>query len=396
MTTVALIPARGGSKGIPRKNLQPLAGRPLVVHSIEHARACAGIDRVFVSTDDDEIAEVARRAGAEIVRRPAELAGDTASTESAVEHALGEWRASGLVPDRIVLLQATSPFRSEGQLDRALVRFAELGCDSLLSVVSFHGFVWRTNADGTAVPQTYDPVARPRRQDIRDVVRETGSFYVFTRALFERTGARLGGRMAAFEVPAADALDIDEPVDLAAARTEAARRGLFADASLADAEWLVLDVDGTLTDGAMYYAESGDELKRFDTRDGAGIARFKLGGGRVALITGERSVAVVRRAEKLGIDHTVLGCTDKRAALDDLCRRFRTTPDRVVAMGDDLPDLGWAGHARVFAAPADARPEVRAAADLVTTAAGGHGAVRELTDRIAAARAAKRPTAKVA
>jgi len=202
--------------------------------------------------------------------------------------------------------------------------------------------------------------------------------------------------MAAFEVPAADALDIDEPVDLAAARTEAARRGLFADASLADAEWLVLDVDGTLTDGAMYYAESGDELKRFDTRDGAGIARFKLGGGRVALITGERSVAVVRRAEKLGIDHTVLGCTDKRAALDDLCRRFRTTPDRVVAMGDDLPDLGWAGHARVFAAPADARPEVRAAADLVTTAAGGHGAVRELTDRIAAARAAKRPTAKVA
>lgn len=396
MTTVALIPARGGSKGIPRKNLQPIAGRPLVVHSIDHARACAGIDRVFVSTDDDEIADVARRAGAEIVRRPPELAGDTASTESAIEHALGAWKASGLVPDRIVLLQATSPFREEGQLARALVRFDALGCDSMLSVVTFHGFVWRTRPDGTAVPQTYDPVARPRRQDIHDVVRETGSFYVFTRALFEATGARLGGRMAAFEVPSADALDIDEPVDLADARIEAVRRGLFADAALADAEWLVLDVDGTLTDGAMYYADSGDELKRFDTRDGAGISRFKLAGGRVALITGERSTCVVRRAEKLGIDHTVLGCTDKRAALDDLCRRFRTTPDRIVAMGDDLPDLGWAGHARVFAAPADARPEVRAAADIVTNAPGGHGAVRELTDRMLAAKAAAKGKKKAA
>ncbi|HET6582799.1 MAG TPA: NTP transferase domain-containing protein, partial [Nannocystaceae bacterium] len=333
MTTVALIPARGGSKGIPRKNLQPLAGRPLVVHSIAQARACAGIDRVFVSTDDDEIADVAARAGAEIVRRPPELAGDTASTESAIEHALAAWRADGLEPTRIVLLQATSPFRTGDQLARALARFDAVGCDSMLSVVSFHGFVWRTQPDGTATPQTYDPVARPRRQDIHDVVRETGSFYVFTRALFERTGARLGGRISAFEVPAEDALDIDEPADLALARAEAARRGLCDDSVLEHAEWLVLDVDGTLTDGAMYYGEGGDELKRFDTRDGAGIARFKATGGRVALVTGERSSAVVRRAEKLGLDHVVLGCTNKRAALEDLCRRFRTTPDRVVAMG---------------------------------------------------------------
>jgi YrbI family 3-deoxy-D-manno-octulosonate 8-phosphate phosphatase len=135
------------------------------------------------------------------------------------------------------------------------------------------------------------------------------------------------------------------------------------------------------------------EIKRFDTRDGAGIGRWKAAGGRVAFITGERSRAVVQRAEKLGVDHVVLGCLDKRAALDDLCRRFRTTPDRVVAIGDDLPDLGWAGHARVFMAPADARPEVRAAADLVTSACGGHGAVREVTDRLLAARKGMRRAA---
>jgi len=386
MTTVALIPARGGSKGIPRKNLQLLAGRPLVVHSIEHAKTCARIDRVFVSTDDDEIARVSVAAGAELVRRPAALASDTASTESAIVHALSQWRAQGLVPTRIVLLQATSPFRSDGQLDRALVRFETLGCDSMLSVAPFHGFLWRTASDGTAAPMTYDPAARPRRQDMQDIARETGSFYVFTRVLFERTGARLGGRMAAFEVPPEDALDIDDPEDLALARAEAARRGLAIGDGLGDVEWLVLDVDGTLTDGAMYYGEDGAEHKRFDTRDGAGLGRWRAAGGRIAFITGENSRAVVRRAEKLGVDHVVLGCTDKRAALEDLCRRFRTTPDRCVAMGDDLPDLGWAGRARVFAAPADARPEVRAAADLVTQAAGGHGAVRELVDRLLAAR----------
>ena len=163
MTTVALIPARGGSKGIPRKNLVPVGGRPLLVHSIAQARRAAGIDRVFVSTEDAEIAAVAREAGAEIVERPLALAGDTASTESAITHALGQWAAQGLVPDRVVLLQATSPFRADGQLDAALATFDRTGCDSLLSVVRFVGFVWRRGADGLSQPATYEPTRRPRR-----------------------------------------------------------------------------------------------------------------------------------------------------------------------------------------------------------------------------------------
>jgi N-acylneuraminate cytidylyltransferase len=383
MVTVAIIPARGGSKGIPRKNLAPIGGRPLVVHSIAHARKAAGIDRVFVSTDDDEIADVSHAAGAEIVRRPAELAGDTASTESAIEHALACWRAEGWQPDRIVLLQATSPFRGDGQLDRALAEFDRCGCDSMLSVVRFCGFVWRTDSEGLARPCSYDPGARPRRQEIHDTTLETGSFYVFTRALFEATGARLGGRIATFAVPEHDAIDIDEPADLERARDEARRRGQV---DLAGFDWLLLDVDGTLTDGAMYYGEGGDELKRFDTRDGAGIAGFHAAGGRVALFTGEPSLAAARRAEKLAIDHVVTGCKDKAAALVELCERFGIVPERIIAIGDDVNDLPLVGRVGMFVAPADARPEVRAAADWITTANGGHGAVRELADRLVAAR----------
>lgn len=387
MATVALIPARGGSKGIKRKNLVDVGGRPLLVWSIAQAKACPGIDAVYVSTDDAEIAAVARAAGAEIIDRPASLAGDTASTESAIVHALQVWRTSGVAVDRVVLLQATSPFRAPGQLAEALAQFDATGCDSMLSVVRFVGFVWRTAKDGTATPMTYDPVRRPRRQEIHDTVLETGSFYVFTRAVFERTGSRLGGRISAFEVPHADAIDIDEPADLERARAEAVRRyGTPDDRDLGRIEWLWLDVDGTLTDGAMYYGEAGEELKRFDTRDGAGIAAFRAAGGRVAFVTGEMSRAAARRAEKLGVDHVVLGCRDKGAALTELCRRFGVTSEVVLAVGDDLNDMPLIGRVRSFVAPADARPEVRAKASWVTMARGGHGAVREVTDRLVAAR----------
>jgi len=358
---------------------------PLVVHSIAQARACAGIDRVFVSTDDDEIAAVARGAGAEIIVRPAALAGDTASTESAIGHALGVWAMAGLLPARVVLLQATSPFRSEGQLDSALATFDRTGCDSLLSVVRFLGFVWTTGEGGLARPATYEPTRRPRRQEIHDTVLETGSFYVFTRAIFEQTGSRLGGRIATFEVPVADAHDIDEPADLVRARAESDRRGHVA-VELSAFDWLWLDVDGTMTDGAMYYGEGGEEFKRFDTRDGAGIAAFRAAGGRVAIVTGEASRAAGRRAEKLAADHVVLGCRDKAAAFDEFCRRHGATGRGVLAMGDDRNDLPLLGRVGMFVAPADARPEVRAAADWVTTAPGGHGAVREVTDRLVAAR----------
>ncbi len=385
MATFALIPARGGSKGIPRKNLQLVGGRPLVVHSIAHARACAAIDRVFVSTDDDEIARVSAAAGAEIIVRPPHLAGDTASTESAMQHAVDTWRTTGSPPDAIVLLQATSPFRSAGQLDGALAEFKRSGCDSLLSVARFHGFVWRTSATG-ARPFTYEPTARPRRQDIRDIVLETGSFYITRRELFERDGARLGGNIVTWEVPSNDALDIDEPSDLLRARAEARRRGMMGELPLGGIEWLVLDVDGTLTDGAMYYGESGDELKRFCTRDGHGIARFRANGGRVAFITGESSRAVARRAEKLAVDHVVLGCRDKAAAIVDLCRRFRVAPSAVVAMGDDINDLPMVGRVAAFAAPADAHPDVLAVADWIAERPGGDGAVRELLDLVEAAR----------
>lgn len=378
---IALIPARGGSKGIPGKNLQRVGGRPLIVRTIAQARSTAQIDCVYVSTDDPEIARVSRRAGAKVIERPETLASDTASTESSVRHALDVLAEQDDSPEVVVLLQCTSPFRHPGQLDRALARFARSSCDSMLSAVPFHGFVWTASEEHEGhEPVNYDPASRPRRQEIQDMYRETGSFYIFTRELFDRTGVRLGGKMEVFEVPSVDAIDIDHYEDLAAARMQVGRMG---DPDIDDApglKWLVLDVDGTLTDGAMFYGEDGSEYKRFDTRDGMGIRLWKESGGRVALITGENSQAAKRRAEKLRADHVVLGCQDKRTALAQLKEQYGLEDDEVVAMGDDLNDLPMVDGVRLFVAPATARPEVLERADLVTEAAGGHGAVRELVD----------------
>ncbi|MAE69033.1 MAG: acylneuraminate cytidylyltransferase [Gemmatimonadetes bacterium] len=211
----ALIPARGGSKGLPRKNLVPFLGEPLVVHSVRAALEARSVTDVVVSTDDDEIAEVARGHGASVLRRPGELASDTATTESAIDHFLRS--GEGPAPDLIVLLQPTSPLRPAGAIDEAVAKLVEGGFDTLLSLAPTHRFYW--TVEGERAEPRYDFMIRPRRQDLGlDEIAyvETGSIYVFTREHFERSGNRLGGRIGHVIHSEPYALEIDTPADLAA------------------------------------------------------------------------------------------------------------------------------------------------------------------------------------
>jgi len=220
MATVAFIPARGGSKGVPGKNIRPFLGRPLIVHSIEQAAAAACVDAVYVSTDDRAIADISRAAGALIIDRPAAIAGDTATSESAIAHGIDAIRKSGVTVDRVVFLQATSPLRPAGAIDAALDTFIHGGFDSLLSVSPTHRFFWRV--DGDTARAEYDYVNRPRRQDMKPSdVRyvENGSLYLFTRDHFERTGNRLGGRIGYVVFDEAFSLEIDSVTDFAVLET---------------------------------------------------------------------------------------------------------------------------------------------------------------------------------
>lgn len=140
---------------------------------------------------------------------------------------------------------------------------------------------------------------------------------------------------------------------------------------------LVLDVDGVLTDGGLFYGPQGEELKRFDVRDGLGIKLLQQAGVAVAIISGRSSDALERRAAELGITELHAGISDKAAVLIALQMRLGIVAAETAAMGDDLPDLALFAHAGLRLAPADAEPEILAAADHVTARPGGRGAVRD-------------------
>lgn len=214
MYIVALIPARGGSKGIPRKNIRPLAGRPLIVHTIEQAKRSSRVSETVVSTDDDEIAAISAAAGATVIRRPRDLSDDHASSESALIHAVEALAQQGRpVPDLIVFLQCTSPIRRPGDIDAAVATLISKEADSLLSVSPSHRFLW-TEARGEARALNYDFRKRPRRQDMAPQFVENGSIYVFrTRGLLD-TANRLSGKLALYVMDEEAAVDIDSMLDM--------------------------------------------------------------------------------------------------------------------------------------------------------------------------------------
>lgn len=213
MRVLAIIPARGGSKGLPGKNLRLLAGKPLIAWTIEHALGTPEVTDTVVSTDCPEIAEVAVAAGAEVpFMRPAELATDTAPTEPAMLHALKLLEEARPTYDVIALLQPTSPLRHPQMTSRALAQMRAEGADSLLAVTESHAFFWQQQP----VRASYDVANRPRRQDIAPAdrrYRETGSLYLSVRNLLVQQGNRLGGNITLFETSEEESFEVDSLAD---------------------------------------------------------------------------------------------------------------------------------------------------------------------------------------
>lgn len=214
----AIIPARGGSKAIPRKNLAPFCGHPLIAWTIAAARGCSAITAVYVSTDSPEIGEVALRYGARVIERPAETATDTAPSEAALLHAceyLGS-QPDGC-PELIIMLQATSPLRESSELDAALAAFMAQQFDSLFAAASPDDYLlWMEEPQGLR-SLNYDFRSRKRRQDADGHQRlwvETGSFYISRSSLLRDSRNRLGGRIGLHQVPLWKSFEVDTLEDL--------------------------------------------------------------------------------------------------------------------------------------------------------------------------------------
>jgi N-acylneuraminate cytidylyltransferase len=212
--TLAVVAARGGSKGIPHKNLLDLCGKPLIAWTVEQARAARGVDVVAVSSDSDQILAAAEAAGAVGVRRPGDISGDLASSESAWLHALDAIDERMGRFERIVALQATSPIREPGDLEQALDIFDGEHLDSLLSVCEVEDyFNWRIGASGPE-PINYDYRNRRMRQQIEKRYLENGSFYVLIPSLLREQNNRLGGKIGFHVMERHKMFQIDRPEDV--------------------------------------------------------------------------------------------------------------------------------------------------------------------------------------
>lgn len=188
---IALIPARGGSKGIPGKNLRPVAGVPLVVRSVRAALGARCLDGVWVSSDDPQIGQLAEQAGGGWLRRPGELAGDQASSETALLDALGQLAEVGPLPPLFVFLQCTSPFTTGSQIDAVVNALQDGEANMAFSVVPWHGFLWRQDLHGHGVGINHDAhQPRQRRQDLQPTYLETGAIYAIRTARFLQAGSR--------------------------------------------------------------------------------------------------------------------------------------------------------------------------------------------------------------
>jgi CMP-N-acetylneuraminic acid synthetase len=229
MRLLAIIPARGGSKGIPRKNIRPLCGRPLIAWSIDAALGSRAVDRTIVSTDDDEIAGISRGLGAEVRMRPAALAQDDTPTRAVLAHVVAELASDSYAPDAVLTLQPTSPLRIARHIDEAAALFAsDPTADSLVSCIEvphvFHPMsVMRRNADGYLEP--FLPAPQPhRRQDKEAVFARNGAAIYITRTP-RLSDYVFGGRLVAYPMDADSSVDIDTLDDLRAAERLLQARG---------------------------------------------------------------------------------------------------------------------------------------------------------------------------
>ncbi|MEV8528068.1 N-acylneuraminate cytidylyltransferase [Streptomyces sp. NPDC052000] len=373
---LAVIPARGGSKGVPGKNLAPVGGVPLVVRAVLACRSARHVTDVVVSTDDPAIAAAARSAGADAVSRPAALSGDTATSEAAVLHALDAHPDT----DVVLLVQCTSPFLTREDVEGVAAAVVEDGAETAVTVAPFHGFLWRESVEngvGDGQGMGHDKSFRPRRQDRPQDFLETGAAYAMDAEGFRRHRHRFFGRTALVRTDPARVLEIDEPHDLERARALAPLLDRLPTPTCDDIDAVVLDFDGTQTDDKVLIDSEGRELVAVHRGDGLGIAALRRAGLKLLILSTEQNPVVAARARKLKIP-VLHGIDRKDLALKQWCEDEGIDPQRVLYAGNDVNDLPCFALAGWPVAVGSAHDSVRAVARAVTRTPGGEGAVREI------------------
>ena len=213
MDILAIIPARGGSKGIPRKNLKLINRKPLLYYTINSSLSSKHVTRTIVSSDDVKILKKAQQFGAERIKRPKGLAKDSSKIEPVIFHTLNYLKKmEQYVPDIVVLLQSTSPLRTGKHIDAAIKLLLKKKFDSVLSVFSSHNFLWEQK--NHAKPVNYNPFRRPNRQNFEPQYIENGAIYITTLQAFQKSKCRISGKIGLYEMKKIESFEIDDYDDL--------------------------------------------------------------------------------------------------------------------------------------------------------------------------------------
>lgn len=374
---VAFIPVRGGSKSIPLKNIKIINGKPLVYWTVKAAQLCKDIDIVYVATDSDIIKDTVESftdcPKVKVIGRSPETASDTASTESAMIEFCNNYEF-----DNIVLIQATSPLLSYEDLDKGFEVFNMEDTDTVLSVVRQKRFNWKMDEKGLVAPTNYDVFHRPRRQEYDGYLVENGAFYISSREGVLKYNNRLWGNMRCVEMNEDTFFEIDEPSDWVIIEALMKKNGVKADDGKAAVKMVITDCDGCLTDGGMYYSENGDELKKFNTRDGMAFSILRSKGIVCGIVTGEDRELNRRRAAKMKLDFIRNGITDKLTVIKEIAAEYGISMEEIAYIGDDINDIDVLKAVGYSFCPADAAVAVKETADTVLSAKGGEGVIREV------------------
>ncbi len=396
---LAIIPARGGSKGIPRKNIRPFAGHPLIAYSIAAGIRAETVTRVIVSTDDERIAEVARQYYAETpFMRPAELAQDDTTDLPVFQHAL-QWLAENenYIPDVVVQLRPTSPIRPMGLVDEAVhILLSNPKADSVRGVIPAGQNpykMWRIDAytgqlrNLLEVPGIAEPYNAPR-QLLPPVYWQTGHVDAIRTATILEQGSMSGRFILPVMVDPRYTVDIDTPTDWQRAEWLVYNGGLEmvypgkVHRPLPERTALVVfDFDGVMTDNRVWVDANGHEFVAAYRSDSLGLKALIRAGIQVLVLSSETDKAVEARCKKIGVP-LIQGVQDKAARLKQYLDETQIDPGQVVYAGNDLNDLPCFPLVGCAVVTADAQTDVLRAADLVLNKPGGFGAVRELCELI--------------
>lgn len=375
---ILIIPVRGGSKGIPRKNLKTVNGISLVERSLRVALK-SKVDQIIVSTDDKEISDVAIKYGATLHNRSSENSRDSASTESVILEVVEKYQINWPSDSAVGFIQATSPFVSTETINECF-DLAEKGYSSF-SAKSFHGFTWEKLDKW--VPVQHPPEFRPRRQDLNEKVVETGAVYCFPLKQFKEKKYRFCSEPKPVMVNSITGIEIDDISELELANLLATQFELI-DVDLKNfrlPKIIFTDFDGCLTDDKVKVNILRKESVKANRKDGLAVKRLEKLGIKVVIATSETNEVVEIRAKKMKVE-ALRGLLNKQKSISNYLEKNSLNWEDTWYVGNDVNDLEAMQKVALSFCPLDASTEVFKIADVVLSKRGGEGVLAEIASRL--------------